>query len=72
MKALQRLSPFLLLLGMGAGAAVAGAAEPPATMQAAAIDHAGGAELLTLKTLPVPRPDAGEVLIAVHTAGVGS
>ena len=72
MKALQRLSPFLLLLGVGAGAPAAGAAEPRATMQAAAIDHAGGAELLTLKTLPVPRPDADEVLIAVHTAGVGS
>jgi NADPH:quinone reductase len=47
----------------------AGAA-PPLTMRAAAIDEAGGAEVITLHTLPVPRPAADEVLIAVHTAGV--
>ncbi|HEY0767314.1 MAG TPA: NADP-dependent oxidoreductase [Steroidobacteraceae bacterium] len=40
-------------------------------MQAAAIDHAGGPEVITLHTLPVPKPAAHEVLIAVHTAGVG-
>jgi NADPH:quinone reductase len=43
----------------------------PQTMQAAALDHAGGPEVLTLHTLPVPKPGADEVLIAVHTAGVG-
>ena len=48
------------------------AAALPAQMQAAAIDQAGGAQMLTLHTLPVPRPAAGEVLIAVHTAGVAS
>jgi NADPH:quinone reductase len=47
-----------------------GAAVPP-TMQAAAIDRAGGPDVLTLHTLPVPKPGADEVLIAVHTAGVG-
>ncbi len=41
-------------------------------MQAAAIEHAGDASELTLHTLPVPRPAAGEVLIALHTAGVAS
>ncbi|MBS0378384.1 MAG: NADP-dependent oxidoreductase [Proteobacteria bacterium] len=41
-------------------------------MQAAAIDHAGEATGLTVHTLPVPRPAAGEVLIALHTAGVAS
>ncbi len=40
-------------------------------MRAAAIDHAGDSSVLTLHTLPVPKPDAGEVVIAVDTAGVG-
>ncbi|MBV8784385.1 MAG: NADP-dependent oxidoreductase [Gammaproteobacteria bacterium] len=40
-------------------------------MQAAAMDHAGGPEVVTLHTLPVPQPATDEVLIAVHTAGVG-
>lgn len=43
----------------------------PQAMQAAAIDHAGDSNVLTLHTLPVPKPSADEVLIAVHTAGVG-
>ena len=43
----------------------------PATMRAAAIDRFGPPVVLTLHTLPVPVPDANEVLIAVHTAGVG-
>jgi len=46
-------------------------ADVPQTMQAAAIDHTGGPEVLTLHTVPVPAPSADEVLIAVHTAGVG-
>ena len=41
-------------------------------MQAAAIDRGGGAEVLTLHTLPVPRPAVDEVLVAVDTAGVAS
>src|SRR5689334_6975669 len=45
-------------------------AEIPKTMRAAAIDHPGGPEVLTLHTLPVPDVGADEVLIAVHTAGV--
>jgi len=49
----------------GVGAAL------PRTMQAAAIDSAGGPEVLSLHTLPIPTPAADEVLIAVHTAGVG-
>jgi len=43
----------------------------PTTMRAAAIDHFGGPEVLTLHSLPVPVPDPHEVLIALHTAGVG-
>src|SRR3981189_1757296 len=43
----------------------------PRTMFAAAIDHFGGPEVITGHALPVPPVDAGEVLIAVDTAGVG-
>src|SRR4051812_37344504 len=43
----------------------------PAVMRAVAIDRFGGPEVLTVHTLPVPVPDAHEVLIAVPTAGVG-
>lgn len=46
-----------------------GGALPP-TMQAAAIDSAGGP--VTLHTLPVPKPAPDEVLIEVHFAGVAS
>jgi NADPH2:quinone reductase len=42
----------------------------PETMRAAALEHFGGPEVLTLLELPVPVPEAGEVLIAVNTAGV--
>jgi len=44
----------------------------PTTMRAAAIDGFGGPEVLKLHTLPVPAPAAGEVLIRIDTAGVGS
>ena len=43
----------------------------PATMRAAAIDRGGGPEVITLHTVPVPRPAPDEVLIALDTAGVG-
>ena len=43
----------------------------PENMRAAAIDHFGGPAALKLRVLPVPVPEADEVLIAVHTAGVG-
>lgn len=44
----------------------------PLTMRAAAIDRFGGPRVLRTYELPVPEIDAGEVLIEVHTAGVGS
>jgi len=44
----------------------------PTTMRAAAIDEFGGPGVLTLHRLPVPAPAAGEVLIRIDTAGVGS
>lgn len=43
----------------------------PQVMRAAAIDRFGGPEVLTLHSLPVPMPDPDELLIKVHTAGVG-
>jgi NADPH:quinone reductase-like Zn-dependent oxidoreductase len=45
--------------------------ETTKTMHAMAIDRFGGPEVLTMHTLPVPVPNANEVLIAVHTAEVG-
>jgi NADPH2:quinone reductase len=43
----------------------------PTTMRAVAIDRFGGPDVLAVHALPVPILDSGEVLIAVHTAGVG-
>jgi NADPH:quinone reductase-like Zn-dependent oxidoreductase len=43
----------------------------PKTMRAVAIDRFGGPEVLTLHSLPVPVPEPDEVLIRLHTAGVG-
>jgi NADPH:quinone reductase len=44
----------------------------PATMRAAAVSRLGGPEVLALHVLPVPEVAPSEVLIATHTAGVGS
>jgi NADPH2:quinone reductase len=44
----------------------------PKTMRAAAIDRFGGPDEIKLHELPVPTIDPGEVLMALHTAGVGS
>lgn len=43
----------------------------PKIMRVAAIDRFGGPEVLSIHSLPVPVPDAREVLIAMDTAGVG-
>jgi NADPH:quinone reductase len=59
-----------LLVGCAAVLGLARAAVPQ-TMHAAAIDHPGGPEVLTERTLPVPSLGADEVLIALQTAGVG-
>jgi NADPH:quinone reductase len=47
------------------------AAQVPQTMRAAAIDRFGSPDAIKLHTLPTPQPDHDEVLIAIHTAGVG-
>jgi NADPH:quinone reductase-like Zn-dependent oxidoreductase len=43
----------------------------PHVMEAAAIDHFGGPDVIVVRALPVPSIDPDEVLIAVDTAGVG-
>ena len=43
----------------------------PQMMRAAAFDRFGGPEVLEIKSLPVPRPKAREVLIRLDTAGIG-
>ena len=44
----------------------------PATMNAAAIDRFGPPSVLKLHELPTPEPEPDQILIALHTAGVGS
>ncbi len=44
----------------------------PKTMRAAAIARFGGPQVLKLHVLPVPDIGPDEVLLAIHTAGVGS
>jgi len=46
--------------------------EIPATMRAAVIDHFGDPSVLSIRTVPVPKPNAREVLIALDAVGVGS
>jgi NADPH:quinone reductase-like Zn-dependent oxidoreductase len=41
-------------------------------MKAAAVDRFGPPSALTLHEVPVPRPGPNDVLIAIHTAGIGS
>lgn len=43
----------------------------PETMNAMAVDEFGGVDKLTLHELPVPEIRADELLVRVHTAGVG-
>jgi NADPH:quinone reductase len=66
MRLLQAAGALGLTLALWQG----GVAALPQTMRAVAIDAAGGARALTLHELPVPKPAADEVLIAVDTADV--
>ena len=43
----------------------------PATMKAVLIDRFGPPSILKARTVPVPRPGPGEVLIALEGAGIG-
>ena len=62
---------FLVCLWSDSRAEPAATGQLPNTMHAAAIDRGGDASVLSLHTLPVPKPGANEVLIALDTAGVG-
>lgn len=44
----------------------------PTTMRAAVIEKFGGPDVFRVKDVPVPEIDDDEVLVALHTAGVGS
>ena len=44
----------------------------PDTMKVAAIDRFGGPSVLRPHELPTPHPGPDQILIAIHTAGVGS
>ena len=44
----------------------------PPTMMAAAIDRFGGPSVLKPHELPTPEPESDQILIEIHTAGVGS
>ena len=50
--------------------AVAQQAATPDTMLAAAFERGGGPEVLQSYRMPVPKPKAGEVLVAMRAAGV--
>ena len=65
------LAASLLIAGVVATSASAQAPVIPELMRAMAIDHYGSVEVMTDRTLPVPTVAPDEVLIAVHTAGVG-
>jgi NADPH2:quinone reductase len=68
---MPRLAAVLAALSFVPSASSLADSQPvPDTMLAAAIDKGGGPEALTPHHLPVPKPRAGEVLIAVHAAGV--
>jgi NADPH:quinone reductase-like Zn-dependent oxidoreductase len=54
------------------GSAAFGAQAIPVTMRAVTMDRPGGPEVLEVRTLPVPKVDAHDVLIAVHAASVAS
>jgi NADPH:quinone reductase len=61
----------ILLLGLASSPwASADMKALPDTMSAAAADHGGGPEVLSIHRVPVPIPKAGEVLIAVDATGV--
>jgi NADPH:quinone reductase-like Zn-dependent oxidoreductase len=68
----KSLAPLIVLVSslIVSTGSVAETRPIPDTMRAAAFDKGGGPEVLSLHTVPVPTPNAGEVLIAVHGAGV--
>ena len=47
-------------------------AAPAASMRAAAIDRFGPPSVITVHSVPLPKPGRRQILIALHAAGVGS
>jgi NADPH:quinone reductase-like Zn-dependent oxidoreductase len=71
--ALRLLAAPVILLSCLSAATISSAADStavPATMQAIAMDKPGGLEVMTRRTVPVPKIESNEILIAVHAAGV--
>ena len=64
------LKPMAAAAGLSLSLWQATGAAVPQTMRAAAIDAAGGPQVITLHTVPVPKPEADDVLIAVDSADV--
>jgi NADPH:quinone reductase-like Zn-dependent oxidoreductase len=64
------LKPMAAAAGLSLSLWQATGAAVPQTMRAAAMDAAGGPQVITLHTVPVPKPEADEVLIAVDSADV--
>jgi NADPH:quinone reductase len=50
---------------------LAAARAVPKIMRAAVIERFGGPELLVLREVPVPQPGPDDILVKLHTAGVG-
>ena len=71
MKVLSLSAIFAALSFAASSLSIAGVASVPDTMRAAAVDKGGDAQTLSIHQLPVRKPEAGEVLIAVNAAGVG-
>lgn len=67
----KSVSVFAVAMLAAALAAVAAPANIPTRMKAMAIDQTGPPSAITMHALPVPEVAADEVLIAVHTAGIG-
>lgn len=71
----RRLAHMFAIFASSTVCALVGfAATPslPATMAVAAFDHGGGPEVLGPRTMPIPHPGAGEVLIRLRAATVGA
>ena len=68
---IRLLSCALLFVSVAATGAAPQPPSLPQQMRAITIDHYGGVEVLNERMLPLPEPGSNEVLIAVHTAGVG-
>ena len=68
---IKSVSVLALAIFAAAVTATAAPASIPTSMKAMALDQPGAPNVITMHTLPVPQLGADEVLIAIHTAGIG-